>query len=156
MSRTVVALVYSRKIGSMARKAILAYCADRANDDGSGVWASKRRIADEVECSRQTVVNVLRDLVGDGLIVKVGKRRCPNGYTDEYAIVIEAVASLPKAQFAPVVIPEIDTPLKLDPSTSFTPRPQPALPKPSLNRPILAKKKSKLLSLSIFTGGRAR
>jgi hypothetical protein len=36
MSRKVATLVYSKQVGSMARKAVLAYFADRANDDGSG------------------------------------------------------------------------------------------------------------------------
>ena len=135
MSRSVATLVYSRRIGTMARKAVLAYCADRANDDGTGVWASKQRIADEIECSRQTVISVMRGLVADGLLIENGKRKCTNGFTTEYAVAIEAVAMLPSAKHDDDAPVQILTGQKLGPSTGFTPSRQPALHEPSMNRP---------------------
>ena len=40
MSKHVAALVYRKRIGAMVKQAVMAYCAERANDDGSGIWAS--------------------------------------------------------------------------------------------------------------------
>lgn len=97
MSRNVAALVYRKRVGSMPRKAILAYCAERANDDGSGIWASKSRIAKEVECSKQTVIETMRGLVADGLMREVGQRKTTNGYVVEYAISISRLMHLPDA-----------------------------------------------------------
>lgn len=134
MSRAVATLVYSKQVGSMARKAVLAYFADRANDDGSGVWASKQRVADEIECSKQTVITTVKGLLSDGLLVEVGQRSSKNGYTVEYAIDLTAVASLPNAKIDREEVQNTTRP-KLDPSTSLTPRGQTALPEPSLNRP---------------------
>lgn len=79
----------------MARKAILAYCADRANDDGSSVYCSKVTISEEVECSKQTVIDTLRDFVAEGLMIEAGTRKCGNGYTVEYDMCVEAIAALP-------------------------------------------------------------
>jgi biotin operon repressor len=132
MSRIVATLVYSKRVGTMARKAIMAYCADRANDDGTGIWASKQRIADEIECSRQTVITAIRELVADGLLSEVGRRKCKNGYTLEYNISLEAVRKLPDAKV------DIDRqPVKnltgadLDTSSHLTPRRKATLHKPS-------------------------
>jgi hypothetical protein len=134
VSRKVATLVYSKQAGSMARKAVLAYFADRANDDGSGVWAAKQRIADEIECSKQTVITVVKGLVADGLIRETGKRPNSNGYTVEYAIILTAVESLPDSKRDADGV-QFLTGQDLDGSTSQTPRGQAALPKPSLNRP---------------------
>lgn len=67
MSNLVRTLVYSKKVGSMARKAVLTYFAERSNDDGSGIWASKQRIADEIEGSRQTVITVIKGLISPSI-----------------------------------------------------------------------------------------
>lgn len=98
MSRQVAALVYARKTGSAMRKSILAYMAERANDDGSGIWCSKQRIADEIEASRGAVITNIQEMVEEGLLVEVGKRRHQNGWTMEYSICLRKVAALPAAQ----------------------------------------------------------
>lgn len=98
MSRDVASLVYSRRCGSMARKAVLAYFAERANDDGTGVWASKQRIADEIECSKQTVIRAVKSLEDDGLIAAVGKRKTQGGFTVVYDIILPAVNALERAK----------------------------------------------------------
>jgi len=77
------------------RKSLLRYFAERANDDGAGIWASKQRIADEIEASRGAVISNIADLVSDGLLVEVGKRKHPRGWTMEYDIGISAVKKLP-------------------------------------------------------------
>lgn len=94
MSKHIVSLVYRKKIGSMMRKAVLSYMADRANDDGTGIWCSKGTIANEIEASRQGVITTIKGLVEDGLLVEVGERKCANGYTMEYAIDLKKVHAL--------------------------------------------------------------
>jgi hypothetical protein len=117
MSRYVAALVYRKRIGSMARKAILAYCAERANDDGSGVWASKVRIAKEVECSKKTVISTMNEFVTEGILSEVGKRKCPNGYVIEYALNLAGIEALEDA----LTLDETRG-ADLHPSPEFTPR----------------------------------
>ncbi len=129
MSKHIVSLVYRKTVGSMARKAILNYCADRANDDGSGIWASKTRIALEVECSKRTVIDTIKGLCADGLMREAGKRKVGHGYVVVYAINVRAVSALPNAVpdeeiFAP---PEVEdgedfTGADLHPCNQFTPR----------------------------------
>lgn len=95
MSKHLVSLVYRKKIGSMMRKAVLSYMADRANDDGTGVWCSKATIANEIEASRQGVITTIKSLVDDGLLVEDGQRKCQNGFTVEYRIDVKKVHALP-------------------------------------------------------------
>lgn len=139
MSRLVASLVYSRKTGSMLRKAVLAYMAERANDDGSLIWASKQRIADEVECSKQAVIKTVKAFVAEGILIEAGKRKTQGGYTVVYNVDLEAVEALPKRekqsteittnQSTKITGPDIDR------SIEITPTSQPGLPKPSSNRP---------------------
>lgn len=95
MSKHIVSLVYRKKIGSMMRKAVFSYMADRANDDGTGIWSSKGTIANEIEASRQGVINTIKGLVEDGLLIEVGPRKCANGHTMEYSIDLKKVHELP-------------------------------------------------------------
>lgn len=95
MSKHLVSLVYRKKIGSMMRKAVLSYMADRANDDGSGIWCSKGTIANEIEASRQGVITTIKSLVDDGLLIEGGQRKCQNGFTIEYRIDVKKVHALP-------------------------------------------------------------
>lgn len=134
MSRDVAALVYSRMAGSMARKGVLAYFAERANDDGSGIWASKQRIADEIECSKQTVITTVKGLIADGLICETGRHKTRNGYTVIYAMNLRAIAALPAAK-REVGEVQISTGQDLDRSDDLTAKGQGAGPKPSMNRP---------------------
>ena len=134
MSRKVATLVYAKQAGSMARKAVLAYFADRANDDGTGIWAGKQRIADEIECSKQTVITTVKALAADGLIEETGRRPNSNGYTVEYRLNLDAIEALPNTKREAEGVQNW-TGQDLDQSTSLTPRGQAALPEPSLNRP---------------------
>jgi biotin operon repressor len=152
MSRFVAALVYQKRAGSMARKSILAYCAERANDDGSGIWASKVRIAKEVECSKQTVIDTLKTFVDEGLMIEAGRRKTPHGYTVEYAINIAAVKALPDAFEDPHSVDDLGSGSKIGPvkpfdgSTHLTPRSQLAGPQGvnplDPNRPLTVLKPS--------------
>ena len=116
MSHKVTTLVYSRKAGSGPRKAVLAYMADRASDDGSGIWASKKTIAEEIEHGRSTVIKVCKEFVSEGLLIVTGSRKCANGATVEYAINIAAVRALPSIKGS-----TSGTSVDRDPSTSGTP-----------------------------------
>ncbi len=95
MSNHLTSEVYKRRIGSLSRNAVLVLMADKASDDGSGIWASKQRMADELGCSKQTVIEVIKSLMADGLVRECGHRRNANGYTVEYEIDVAALHRLP-------------------------------------------------------------
>lgn len=101
MSRKIVDLVYSRRVGSQARKAILAYCADRASDDGSGIWSSKHTIARATEAGLTTVKREMRALEDSGILIRTGIRPCDRGETVVYRLDIGAVSALPKVEREP-------------------------------------------------------
>lgn len=149
MSRHVAALVYAKRVGSMARKSILAYCAERANDDGSGVWASKVRIAKEVECSKQTVIETIRGFVAEGILSESGRRKTPHGYVVEYRINVALVVALPTAIEDLYSVDDQSSSLTgpiLDRSTELTPRGQATGPQEvkllDPNRPLTVLKPS--------------
>lgn len=141
MSKHLVSLVYRKKIGSMMRKAVLSYMADRANDDGTGIWCSKATIANEIEASRQGVITTIKSLVDDGLLIEDGQRKCSNGFTIEYRVDVKKVHALPF-----VTGKDLDAsksrPVKeayVAPSTTFTPPVNPVdtnLPEPPLEPSI--------------------
>lgn len=95
MSYKVEALVTIRRVGSASRKQVLMYLANKASDDGSGVWCSKGTIARETELSDATVKRIMAEFVGVGLLVEEGRRRCVSGYTIIYRIDLDAVLDLP-------------------------------------------------------------
>lgn len=142
MSHKVVTLVYSRRLGSAHRKAILAYMADRASDDGRGVFCSKGTIAEETEIARSTVFKTIRDLVSEGVLIEAGSRACKNGATVVYDLNLEAIRDFPEVksdQSASRTRPpsgpvrEVTSPgAGLDQSASRTPTSPGAGPKPSL------------------------
>lgn len=97
MSRKVATLVYSRKAGSLLRKSLLAYMAERANDDGTGIYCSKQRMANEIEASRGAVISNIRALVAEGVLREDGKRKHSRGWTMEYSIMLSAIMKMPKS-----------------------------------------------------------
>lgn len=117
MSRRLATLVYDRKVGSVHRKAILAYFADRASDNGKGVWASKQTIADETECGRSTVIKIIAEFVSEGLVTVAGERPCQNGKTIVYDLNVDAILALPATRNPSTSGTSPDQ----DPSTSGTP-----------------------------------
>ena len=96
MSIHVASLVKRRVIGSPTRKAVLMHMADYASDDGSGVWTSKSKMAEELEMGRRTVQECIDSLIEAGLIETVGKRAIRNGYTEEYRLVLDRIKALPE------------------------------------------------------------
>jgi biotin operon repressor len=97
MSKYLVTMCYGKVCGSAPRKAVLISMADRANDDGSGVYVSKTRIAAETELSRATVITVTKELESEGILVAVGKRAGNHGYTVVYKMSIAKISALPDA-----------------------------------------------------------
>lgn len=140
MSRIVATLVYSKVIGSAHRKAVLAYCADRASDDGSGVWCSKQTIAAETEVARSTVIKIINEFVAEGLLTQTGTRKCANGATVEYRVNVEKIRTLADVKTplsAPVRQPDQSasrTSLNPDQSGSRTPPVRQPDPKTSGSR----------------------
>lgn len=95
MSNHLISEAYKRQIGNMARKAVMVLLADKASDDGTGIWASKQRMAEELGASKQTVIATIKSLIADGLVKEDGQRRCANGYTIQYAINVRSLRALP-------------------------------------------------------------
>jgi hypothetical protein len=137
MSRKLVTLVYERRIGSMMRKAVLAYMADRANDDGTGIWVSKKRIAREIEASRSGVIVVIKSLVADGILLDNG---IINGRsTHDYTIDVRTLRNLPVANEDDQGCAEIDTPPVQKTTGGVHPVDRGCPPdrhEPSFNRPL--------------------
>ena len=97
MSNRIFGYVQRRKVGSASKKSVLLFFASFASDDGTGIWVSKARIADELEISRRTVQRVCEELCAAGLLSEVGQRKCKNGFTIEYSIDLHALKRLPLA-----------------------------------------------------------
>ncbi|WP_428926354.1 hypothetical protein [Marinibacterium sp. SX1] len=84
----------TRKFGSAPRKQVIMFLADKASDDGEGVYCSKHSIAKFTELSLATVKRIVRDFIAEGILVQTGKRECDYGYTIEYRICLAAVSEL--------------------------------------------------------------
>ena len=101
MSNLISASVQRRVVGSATRKSVLLYMADKAADDGSGIWTSKANIARDLELGIRAVQYAIRDLVDTGLLIEIGQRDCKHGYTVEYGIVVDALGALPSTRDVP-------------------------------------------------------
>lgn len=95
MSGRLVSRVHSKVVGTAPRKAVLVCCAAHANDDGSGVWASKQTIANQTEFARSTIIKIINEFVAEGLLVNTGVRKCSNGVTVNYCLNLAALNALP-------------------------------------------------------------
>lgn len=82
--------------------------ADRANDDGTGVWMSKGRIADEIEASRRAVITAIQGMVADGILIDNGVIN--NRSTHDYTLVIREIKRLPTSKCPPEEGVQICTP----------------------------------------------
>ncbi|SIR09238.1 Helix-turn-helix domain-containing protein [Paracoccus thiocyanatus] len=102
MSNLISASVQRRVVGSATRKSVLLYMADKAADDGTGIWTSKANIARDLELSRRAVQIAIQELIRDGLVKEAGQRDCKHGFTIEYAIESQAVDNLPSTREQPV------------------------------------------------------
>ena len=134
MCKHLVSLVYSKTVGSAIRKAVLGYMADRANEEGDGIFSSKGRIARETEVSESSVKRAIREFLAEGLIYEVGKRHYANGATIIYAINRAAVEALPDAQKGPLIAPH-PTPATVNPGHGEPPPRPPRTPTPATVAP---------------------
>lgn len=95
MSWRLQALVSERKCGSSTRRLLMLAMSARANDDGSGVYASVPTIAAWCEIDARSIRRILIDLRNDGLIILTGERKVSRGYINEWALVVDAIKALP-------------------------------------------------------------
>ena len=99
-----------RRFGSPSRKQIIMFLADKASDDGSGIWCSKGTIQRHTELGESTVKRVISDFLREGILVETGRRPCRNGYTVVYRIMIDRIRTLES-----IGEPELDTGSTMDP-----------------------------------------
>jgi pyocin large subunit-like protein len=116
MSFHVSSICSKRKLGGSSRKQVLVFLADKASDDGSGIWCSKATIALETELSRSTVKRLLKEFEADGLTTATGRRKNTHGYTVEYAINLNAISTLPPLREQPEVTEVNMNPVQNEPS----------------------------------------
>lgn len=94
MSWKVANLCAERRFGSPVRKQIITYLADKASDDGSGIWCSKGTIARQTELGDTTVKRAISEFVADRILIETGRRACVNGYTTVYSINLGRIEQL--------------------------------------------------------------
>jgi len=150
MSNHLISLAYKVQVGSLLRKSVLVLLADKASDDGSGIWASKQTIADELCCSKQAVIKTMQEFQDEGLLVEMGRKKHRNGYTITYALKIASLEALPRVKRwadnpSTVLTGQPALPVNDDELTS-----QPGLPKPSLTPQSEAKASYTEASARIF------
>lgn len=90
------------------RKQIIMFLADKASDDGSGIWCSKGTVQRHTELGESTVKRTIAEFLREGLLVEAGRRPCKNGYTVVYRIVLGMVDVL-EPIFEPGDEPELST-----------------------------------------------
>lgn len=98
MSNLVSNVIQTKLIGSPTKKAILMYMADKASDDGSGIWVSKGNMAADLEMSSRAVRIHIKDMLAMGVLKVSGQKECRNGYTIDYQINLEIVSTLPSTR----------------------------------------------------------
>jgi len=131
MSWRVANACAERKFGSATRKQIIMFLADKASDDGSGIWCSKGTIQRHTELGETTVKRTVREFLKEGILVETGARTCKNGFTVVYRIDLAKVEALD-----PTLEPEIETgstvaPVQSDPGTGATVAGVPGPPRPA-------------------------
>lgn len=135
MSNHLISSVYKRQLGTHMRKSVMALLADKASDDGSGIWASKQTLADELCCSKQTVIATIARFIEDGLLKESGRRKCRTGATVEYTICVGALEALPMVPCHAAKESSRLTGQAAQPVNLAEARGQAAGPKPSRNHP---------------------
>ncbi len=109
-----------RRFGSAARKQIIMFLADKASDDGSGIWCSKGTIQRHTELSESTVKRTIIDFLREGILIETGRRQCQNGYTVIYRIVLERVASMETTAEPDILTGVTVNPVQREPGTGST------------------------------------
>lgn len=136
MSYHVESRCSNRKFGSAPRKQIAMYLANKAGDDGSGIWCSKHTIARDTELSLATVKRTIRDFLAEGILVAIGMRETSrHGQTVIYRIALEVVDELellhpPKGAFGTGITVN---PVQPAPATGVRVNPRPGSQRPPNN-----------------------
>ena len=117
-----------RKFGSAPRKQIIMFLADKASDDGSGIWCSKGTIQRHTELGASTVKRTIKDFLDEGILIETGQKRCKNGHTIVYRMILAKVRLLeltrePDLETGSVVYPVQSEP-GTQPMVDPVPRPQ--------------------------------
>lgn len=136
MSYHVEALCDRRKFGSATRKQIIMYLANKASDDGTGIWCSKHTIARHTELSLATVKRIIREFLVEGMLVATGMRETSiHGQTVIYRIVLERVNQLePLLREKPQGLTGLMVnPVQVMPATGVTMSPPPGSQRPPNN-----------------------
>jgi len=94
MSWRVANACAERKFGSATRKQIIMFLADKASDDGSGIWCSKGTIQRHTEIGETTVKRTIREFLKEGILIETGARGCKNGFTVVYRIDLGRIEAL--------------------------------------------------------------
>ncbi|MBL4805737.1 MAG: hypothetical protein JKY31_00420 [Rhodobacteraceae bacterium] len=135
MSFHVTSTCTLRKFGSATRKQIISFLADKASDDGSGIWCSKGTIAQSTELSKSTVKRTITQFLNEGIILETGKRSNSRGYTVEYRINLDQVAQLPLTKELPETTGVTVNPVQHEPRRGSTVHPQGGSPR-TPNHPL--------------------
>jgi len=99
MSFDLVRTVRAKKLPSSTLKNVLVYLAERASHDGRNIWPAIDTIAAETGFSTSTVDVAISNLKSNGLIVKVGAKKLPNGKRSSlYEIDLAKLHALPEAR----------------------------------------------------------
>ncbi|WP_456386018.1 hypothetical protein [Profundibacter sp.] len=114
-----------RRFGSAARKQIIMFLADKASDDGSGIWCSKGTIQRHTELGESTVKRTINNFLKEGILIETGRRRCKNGYTVIYSIVLLQVVLLESTTEPDNETGSTVNPVQTEPSTGSTVDPEP-------------------------------
>lgn len=95
MSWKVANLCADRLFGSPVRKQIVMFLADKASDDGSGIWCSKGTIQRHTELGESTVKRTINEFLAEGILLQTGhRRRCKNGFTKVYRLDLGKIEQL--------------------------------------------------------------
>ncbi|MFT6530965.1 MAG: hypothetical protein ACJASC_000488 [Limimaricola cinnabarinus] len=86
------------------------FLADKASDDGSGIWCSKGTIQRHTELGETTVKRTIREFLKEGILIETGARGCKNGFTVVYRIDLARIEALELT-----AEPEIETGATVDP-----------------------------------------
>ncbi len=120
MSWKIANLCADRIFGSAARKQIIMFLADKASDDGSGIWCSKGTIQRHTELGESTVKRTITDFLHEGVLIETGRRPCKNGFTVIYRIVLDRVMALDSAAEPDKGTGSTLVPVQLDPRRGST------------------------------------
>jgi hypothetical protein len=111
MSWRVANTCAERKFGSATRKQIIMFLADKASDDGSGIWCSKGTIQRHTELGASTVKRTIKEFLDEGILIETGqKKRCKNGHTIVYRLILAKVRLLELTRE-----PDFETEFTVDP-----------------------------------------